>query len=82
MKIYNISNTNSFFEKLASCQGEVEFVEAQSGCRTLLQRQSIQETLLPLSLIHGKINEIELIFHNHQDLENIFRWVLNKCGIE
>ncbi len=81
MKIYNINNTCSFFEKLAACRGEVEFVDGRNGSRTPLTNQGIQENLLPLSLINGKINEIELIFHNHQDFDSIFRWVMNRGSI-
>ncbi len=81
MKIYNINNTCNFFKKLASCQGEVEFVDGRNGSRTPLTKQGIQENLLPLSLINGEISEIELIFHNHQDFDSIFRWVMNKGSI-
>lgn len=81
MKIYNIDNTCNFFEKLAACQGEVEFVDERNGSRTPLTKQGIRENLLPLSLINGKIKEIELIFHNHQDFDSIFRWVMNKGSI-
>lgn len=82
MKLYNIDNTRCFFEKLASCRGEIEFVDRESGNRTPLQKQGIQESILPISMVRGKINEIELIFHDHQDSENLFLWALNKCGME
>lgn len=81
MKIYNINNTCNFFEKLVACQGEVEFVDRKNGSKTPLTKQGIQQNLLPLSLINGRISEIELIFHNHQDFDNIFRWVMNKGSI-
>lgn len=81
MKLYNIDNTGKFFEKLAACQGEVEFVDEKSGCRISLPKQGIQEILPPLSLIHGGIKQIELLFHDHRDFDNIFRWVINKGGI-
>lgn len=81
MKLYNIDNTGKFFEKLAACQGEVEFVDQNNGCRTFLPKQGIQEILSPLSLVHGRINQIELLFHDHRDFDNIFRWAINKGGI-
>lgn len=81
MKLYNIDNTGKFFEKLASCRGEVEFVDEKSGCRTSLPKQGLQEILSPLSLVCGPIDQIELIFHDHQDFDSIFRWIINKGGI-
>ncbi len=82
MKIYNINNTTDFFEKLAACRGEVELVDEKNGDNTLLQKQSIRETLVPLSCVQGTISEIQLIFHDHQDFDSIFQWVFNKCGIQ
>ena len=81
MKIYNINNTCNFFKKLAACQGEVEFVDEKSGSRTPLTQQGIQENLHPISLINGRISEIELIFHNRQDFDSIFRWVMNRGSL-
>lgn len=81
MKLYNITNTRSFFEKLAACRGEIEFVDKKNKRRMPLQKQSIRETLLPLSPAYDKISEIELIFHDHQDFTDIFRWTINGCGI-
>lgn len=81
MKLYNISNTDTFFKKLAACRGEVEFVDEKNGNRTFLPRQGIRESLLPISLIHGEIREIELIFHDQQDSETMFRFALNRGRI-
>lgn len=77
MKIYDISDTRKFFEKLDACQGEIEFVDEQSGLRERLD-VSAGRKFYPFSTVRGTISEIELIFHDHQDFDRIFRWVLNK----
>lgn len=77
MKIYDISDTRKFFEKLNNCRGEIELVDGQSGLRQLLQTP-VRQTLYPFSTVQGTISQIELIFHDHQDFDSIFRWVLNK----
>lgn len=77
MKIYDITDTRKFFEKLNACQGEIELVDAQSGSREHLEAP-VSQKLYPFSTVQGTISQIELIFHDHQDFDSIFRWILNK----
>lgn len=77
MKIYDISDTRKFFEKLNDCRGEIELVDALSGERERLEAP-VRQRLYPFSTVQGTISQIELIFHDHQDFDSIFRWILNK----
>lgn len=74
MKIYGITDTRRFYEKLNDCRGEVELVDEESGARQLL-RAPVSQTLLPLSFMQGTISRIELIFHDDRDFNTIFRWL-------
>lgn len=78
MKLYNITDTREFYDRLAACRGTVELVDETEGKQQILHEAGSYGVLLPLCQIYGKINCIELLFHNDLDRHNILYWLLNK----
>lgn len=77
MKIYDITDTRKFYEKLTACKGKVEIIDEKSGARELVKAPA-DRTLFPFSFMQGTISQIELIFHDDRDFNTIFRWLQEK----
>lgn len=81
MKLYNITDTREFYNRLAACRGTVELMNEEGTERKLLHEGGSRDVLLPLCQVYGKISRIELVFHNDQDRHDILCWLLNKRSI-
>ncbi len=68
MKIYNISDTTGFFNRLSSCTGDVEIV-SKDGTRIPLKAIGDKKNLrlLAQTYANGLIREIELSFLRPSD---------------
>ena len=67
MKVYNIQDTNAFFNRLARCEGDVEVVNKQGMHLPLIDNNHKQLDTIAASYADGKINEIELFFLKPED---------------
>ena len=67
MKIYNIQDTNRFFNRLAKCEGGVEVVNKDGMHFSLVDKDHRNLDTIAASYAEGKINEIELSFINPKD---------------
>ncbi len=68
MKIYNISDTTGFFNRLSRCQGDVEIV-IKDGTHIPLKEMNNKDSLrlLAHTYVNGQIREIELSFLRPSD---------------
>ena len=80
MKIYNIRNSRSFFEKLAECRGKVEII-GQNGEIVDFSEKGEKFAGSALSCYSGFIPSIEVRFQYPEDLNNILGFVMNHRNI-
>ncbi len=76
MKVFNIRNTGSFFEKLSKCAGEVEII-GKNGTGVSITPDSEKMQLLRDACSGGMINDIELRFSDAGDILKMFDFLVN-----
>ena len=69
MKFYNIKKSRAFFEKLNTCEGQIDII-GNDG--------SITPFGSGLCCIDGTITQIELRFQNTEDLDRMLHFALNE----
>lgn len=67
MKIYNIKDTNGFFNRLTKCKSNVEVVNKNGMHLSLVGKNSKQLDTVAASYSDGKIGEVELLFREPED---------------
>ena len=77
MKVYNITNTREFFNKLSACKGSVELVDENGLHLELTHGREVLE-ILPFSYMYGTIDQMELVFRDPQDCAMIVTYLMNK----
>ena len=70
MKIKNINNVDKFFEVVDSCKGKVELVTGE-GDRLNLKSKLSQYVALANVFSDGTIDELEIVAHEHEDVEKL-----------
>ncbi len=76
MKIYNIENTKTLFEKLSECKGEIDLV-GENG-KTITLRENDKNDNLKLiaeTFVNGTIKELELNFADSTDALGVFKYL-------
>lgn len=75
MKIYKIEDVEGFFEVLDKCKGVVELVTSE-GDRLNLKSKLSQYVALTKMFKEAQIENIELIAHEPEDVDLLFRFVM------
>jgi hypothetical protein len=76
MKITNITNLNALFEVIESCSGRVELVTGE-GDRLNLKSKLSQYVALANVFSDGKIEELELIAYEPEDVKKLISFMYN-----
>ena len=77
MKIYNITDTHEFFERLSACEGRVELID-EKGTRFELPHGKRSSGIVPFLSLYGSIRQLELKFEKAEDCSKIFSYLINK----
>ncbi|MEX1307959.1 MAG: polya polymerase [Eubacteriales bacterium] len=77
MKIKNISEPKKFFEVLEQCKGNVELVTSE-GDRLNLKSTLCQYIALTQMFKDAKIDEVELIVSEPEDLNLLLNYLVRK----
>ena len=80
MKIYNIRNSRSFFERLAECSGKVEII-GQNGEIVDFSEKGEKFAGSTLSCYSGFIPSIELRFQYPEDMDDMLGYIMNQRNI-
>lgn len=78
MKVTNITNINGLFSVIDSCQGKVELV-TNEGDRLNLKSKLSQYVALANVFSDGKIDELELIAYDHEDVQKLMNFMYNNA---
>jgi hypothetical protein len=78
MKVTNITNVEGLFKVIDSCQGKVELV-TNEGDRLNLKSKLSQYVALANVFSDGKIDELELIAYEHEDVNKLISFMYNGC---
>ncbi len=76
MKVQNINNIERFFEVIDQCEGRVELVTGE-GDRLNLKSKLSQYVSLAKIFSDGKIEEIEIIAAEPQDVDRLVSFMVN-----
>ncbi|WMJ90642.1 polya polymerase [Anaerocolumna sp. MB42-C2] len=76
MKVMNITNVNGLFKIIDSCSGKVELV-TNEGDRLNLKSKLSQYVALANVFTEGKIDEIELIAYEPEDIKKLLAFMYN-----
>ena len=76
MKITNITNVNALFSVIESCNGKVELVTGE-GDRLNLKSKLSQYVALANVFSDGKIDELELIAYEPEDVQKLISFMYN-----
>jgi len=76
MKITNITNVNALFSVIESCSGKVELVTGE-GDRLNLKSKLSQYVALANVFSDGKIDELELIAYDPEDIQKLISFMYN-----
>jgi hypothetical protein len=76
MKVTNITNVEGLFKVIDSCQGRVELV-TNEGDRLNLKSKLSQYVALANVFSDGKIDELELIAYDHDDVNKLIAFMYN-----
>ncbi|MBQ6733755.1 MAG: hypothetical protein IJR00_02490 [Lachnospiraceae bacterium] len=77
MKIYNISDTQKFFNQIASCEGTVEILNGQGVLMTLQTADDKEKiSLLAQTYTSGTLNGIEVKLHDPRDNDRMCRYLM------
>lgn len=77
MKIYNIHDARTFFQRLTECKGTVELIEENGNHRQLFNGGE-DTKMLPFYQIYGSIPQIELKFYKEEDCRKILSYLMNR----
>jgi len=75
MKIKNITDPKKFFQQLETCTGKVELVTPE-GDRLNLKSKLSQYVMLSNFFDDAKIQEIELLFSEPEDLQKLLAYLI------
>lgn len=75
MKIKNITDTDAFFKVVDECIGKVELVTSE-GDRLNLKSKLSQYVSLSKIFSDAKIDEIEVIAYEPEDLNRLLRFLI------
>ncbi|QHQ60436.1 polya polymerase [Anaerocolumna sedimenticola] len=76
MKVMNITNVNGLFKIIDSCSGKVELV-TNEGDRLNLKSKLSQYVALANVFTEGKIDEMELIAYEPEDIKKLLAFMYN-----
>ena len=76
MKVMNISNIDAFFKVIDLCKGKVELV-TNEGDRLNLKSKLSQYVALANVFTDGKIDELELIAYEPDDVNRLINFMYN-----
>lgn len=76
MKIMNITDIDGLFNVIASCSGKVELV-TNEGDRLNLKSKLSQYVALVNVFSEGKIDEIELVAYEPEDIQRLISFMYN-----
>lgn len=77
MTIYNIRNSKKFFSRLSECRGAVEIV-GDDGRTVEYSGNRSEAAENEFNCFDGTIKQIELKFHNVEDLEQMLGYIMNE----
>lgn len=77
MKIFNIRNTKEFFTKLSECSGQVDILWID-GEITEVKPGRMSSTDIKWDYLDGTLKQIELNFHDPEDLAKMLRYLVNR----
>lgn len=80
MKVYNISDSREFFEKLTACRGTVELVD-EKGARLPIPKAPLSSDPGLMTCFRGTIREMELRFQDPEDMDKILHYLMNKRNL-
>ena len=76
MKVMNITNVNALFGVIDACSGKVELV-TNEGDRLNLKSKLSQYVALANVFSEGKIDELELIAYDPEDIKRLLDFMYN-----
>lgn len=77
MKFYNIRQSKDFFERLSECEGVVNIINDDGYAAEFTgNRKDIPDQ--GLGCFDGSIRQIELKFQKTEDLDKMFRFIMNE----
>jgi hypothetical protein len=76
MKVMNITNIKGLFNTIDSCKGKVELVTGE-GDRLNLKSKLSQYVALANVFSDGKIDELELIAYEKEDIDKLISFMYN-----
>jgi len=76
MKVMNITNIDAFFKVIDLCKGKVELV-TNEGDRLNLKSKLSQYVALANVFTDGKIDELELIAYEQDDVNRLINFMYN-----
>jgi hypothetical protein len=76
MKVMNITDINGLFKVIDSCTGKVELV-SNEGDRLNLKSKLSQYVSLANLFSDGKIDELELVAYEPEDIERLVKFMYN-----
>ena len=75
MKIINIDNPKEFFKELENCKGKIELI-TDEGDRLNLKSKLCQYIVLSKVFKEAKINNIEILFSEPDDIGRILKYLI------
>lgn len=75
MKVKNITDVDKFLDTLCHCKGDVELVTSE-GDRINLKSTLCQHLALKELFSDAKINNVEIIAHEPEDLNKIVNYLI------
>ncbi|MEB3100303.1 polya polymerase [Ferviditalea candida] len=75
MKITNITNVEGFFKVIEQCKGTVELITSE-GDRLNLKSKLSQYVALTKMFKEAKIDGIELIAHEPEDVDRLLKFLM------
>jgi len=76
MKVTNITNLEGMFKMIDSCKGKIELVTGE-GDRLNLKSKLSQYVALANVFSDGKIDELELIAYEEEDVKKLISFMYN-----
>ena len=76
MKVTNITNIDAFFKVIDDCIGKVELV-TNEGDRLNLKSKLSQYVALANVFSDGKIDELELVAYEKEDINRLINFMYN-----
>lgn len=77
MKVENIKDINKFFSVVDECKGKIELVTGE-GDRLNLKSKLSQYVSLANIFSDGVIKELELVAYEPEDIDRLFKFMINQ----